>query len=316
MKPAAPRFHRRALPALCLSTLLALAACPAPTTAGTGAPDTPLFAWRVGGGGSAEVHILGSVPVRDTTVLRFDPALMEAFQSSDRLVLPNDAVKDNQFSLLGNRARLPEGEKIGDRLAPPLYTRLQHALERSGLAPGTADVIAPWFAAWIVRGRDLIRAHYADELEFDLYFTALARDRKQVVYLEPSGDSYDRLAALSWKVQSKLLEAALEASDRALETIPRVEEDWRRGDAEDMAQLLWAVLTHRPELRPAYEQTLLSESARLAAAVASQLEEGGRAFLIVQSRYLIGEAGVLALLARRGLEIEQLGAQPHGEKPR
>lgn len=313
MKPAAPRFYRRALPALALSTLLALAACPVPTSAGPGAPARPLFAWRVHGGDTAEVTILGSVPVPDTTLLRFDPALMEAFRQSDRLVLPNDAVKGSQFSLLGNRARLPEGEKIGDRLAPPLYARLQRALERSGLAPGTADVIAPWFAAWIVRGRDLIRARYADELEFDLYFTALARDRKQVVYLESSGDRYDRLAALSWEVQSKLLEAELEASDRALEMIPHIEDDWRRGDAEDMARVFAAVLARRPELRPAYEQTLLRESALLAAAVGSQLEQGGRAFLIVPSRNLVGEQGVLALLTRRGLDIEQLGASPHSE---
>ena len=301
--------------ALALSTLLVLVAGPTPTAAEADAPSGPLFAWRVHGPGPAEVTLLGSVAVPDTTLLRFDPALMEAFRRSDRLVLPNDAVQGEQFSLIGNRARLAEEEKIGDRLAPPLYARLRGALERSGLPPGTADGIASWFAAWILRGSDLLRADYADELEFDLYFVAVAHNRKPVVYLEPSGESYDRLAALSPEVQSKLLEAALEASDRALETIPRIENDWRRGDAEDMTQALSAVLTRRPELRPAYEQTLFRDSARLAAAVVSQLDEGGRAFVIAHARNLVGEAGVLALLARRGLEIEQLGAQPRSEEP-
>jgi uncharacterized protein YbaP (TraB family) len=295
--------------ALALSTLLALVAGPAPAAAEAGAPADPLFAWRVHGPGPAEVTILGSVAVRDTAMLRFDPALMEAFRRSDRLVLPNDAVKGEQFSLIGNRARLAEDEKIADRLAPPLYARLRAALERSGLPPGTADGIAPWFAAWILRGSDLLRAHYADELEFDLYFVALAHNRKPVVYLEPSGVSYDRLVALSPEVQSRLLEAALEASDRALETIPRIEHDWRRGGAEDMARAISAVPARHPELRPAYEQTLFRDSARLAAAVVSQLDQGGRAFVVAHARNLVGDAGVLALLASRGLEIEQLGAQ-------
>ena len=301
--------------ALALSTLLVLVAGPTPTAAQADTPAGPLFAWRVHGPGPAEVTLLGSVAVRDTTLLRFDPALIEAFRRSDRLVLPNDAVQGDQFSAIGNRARLAETEKIGDRLAPPLYARLRGALERSGLPPGTADGIAPWFAAWIVRGSDLLRAHYADELEFDLYFVALAHNRKPVVYLEPSGVSYDRLVALSPEVQSKLLEATLEASDRALETIPRIEDDWRRGDAEGMARAVSAVLDRHPELRPAYEQTLFDDSARLAAAVVSQLDQGGRAFVVAHARNLVGEAGVLALLARRGLEIEQLGAQSRSQEP-
>lgn len=270
----------------------------------------PLPLWKLtdpGGNGSA-VHVLATVALSQTERLRFDPAVMAAFEASGRLVLPNSAVLSKQNALIGWKAHLAEGDNLANWLTPELFSAYVEAVGRAGLPATHADVTAPWFAATRVRVADLKRTGFAPEREFEVYFAHLARERgepKQILPLEESATSYDRSVALSREIQSQVMQRALIDSERARIDLPRAMRAWRRGDAVALDDVLRATDHAHPELLASRRLTIERENARLADGLEKLLAEPGvhQDFLLADARNLLGEAGVFALLRERGLQL-------------
>ena len=256
----------------------------------------------------AAVHVLATVALPQAEQLRFDPAVMAAFEASERLVLQNSAVLSKQNALIGWKAHLAEGDDLAQWLTPELFAAYVKAVGRAGFPPTHADVTAPWFASTQIRVADLTRTGFAPERELEVYFAHLARERsepKEILPLEESATSYDRSVALSREIQSQMMQRSLIDSERAEVDLPGATEAWKRGDAGALDDVLRATDRAHPELTESRRLTTLRENTRLADAVAVLLAESGahRDFLLADARNLLGEGGVLALLRERGLRV-------------
>ena len=298
-----------------LATSVALGT-PAATAGNEPSPALPF--WRLTDPARPDApgaYLLATVAVPDSTLLRFDRRIADAFDEADRLVLADDVVLVPQNALVGSRARLPEGVTLRDRIGPGPYRRYTDAIVRGGFAAGTGDVTAPWFAVRVVESADRRRAGFAEARELERFFASLAAERatKAVLPVEPSHVGYDRLAALPDGLQAELLEGALAASTRSAETLAATHAAWSRGDEAALAEALdVAAPTGRESIRrtrDAGTKALTGEIARLLAPTGS-----GPAFVVADAAQVVGANGVLARLRERGVRVEQL--RPIGETAR
>jgi uncharacterized protein YbaP (TraB family) len=287
--------------------LLAVSACGA---------SNPLPLWKITDptGNDSALHILAAVALPENEPLRFDPAVLAAFEDSERLVLPSSASLTKQNALIGWKAHLAQGDNLAQWLTPALFSAYVEAVVSAGFPPSHADVTAPWFASTQVRVADLKRTGFAPEREFEIYFAHLARERgeaKTILPLEESATSYDRAAALSREIQSQMMQRAVFDAQRAEADLAGAARAWRQGDAGDLDTLLRATDRAHPELRESRRLTTERENARLADALTSLLSEPGthQDFLVADARNLLGQGGVLALLRERGLQVNPVSRQ-------
>jgi len=271
--------------------------------------DRRLPLWRIDRPGSGPdapaVHLLATVPVHDTTRLRFAPEIEAAFASARRLVLPSDAPLTPHLEVAGWKAHLEEGDTLARWIGPDLHAAYTAAIGRGGFPPGTAEVTAPWFAARVVAGADYRRTDTVDASEIALYLAHRARWRTpplEVVTLETSAEGYDRYAALDREVQIALLGLALARSDDADERLAGVQAAWQTGDVETLAAWYAA---GTPDRAAALYATVGAEAAIVEAALERSLDEPGDTFCAVPAALLFGDSGLLARLAQRGLRVEQ-----------
>ena len=279
-----------------------------------GQDSLPLWQVRDPNSDATRVHILATVALPQDEQLRLDPAVLAAFEASQRLVLPNSAALSKQNALIGWKAHLAEGDNLSNWLSPDRFAGYVDAVVSAGFAPTHADVTAPWFASTQVRRADLKRMGFAPEREFEVYFAHLAGERgepKEILALEESATSYDRAAALSRDVQAQVMQRALFDSQRAETELPRAADAWRRGDVGALDDLLRATDRAHPELDESRTLTLERENERLADGVAKLLAEPGphQDFLVADARNLLGPSGVLERLRERGFEVSRVAAQ-------
>jgi uncharacterized protein YbaP (TraB family) len=257
----------------------------------------------------AALYALATVALSQQETLRFDSAVMHAFEQSQRLVLPNSAALSKQLALLGAKAHLAEGDHLAKWLPPALHAGYVEAIGRGGFGPTIGDVTAPWFAARVVRLADLKHTGFEHESELETYFAHLAAERgepKQILPLEESAQSYDRAAALSREIQVQLVQRALFGSERVESDLPAAAAAWKRGDAAALDAILRETDRAHPELAESRRLTLERENERLADGAARLLAEPGSHsdFLLAESGNLLGPGGVLERLGRRGLNVE------------
>ena len=138
----------------------------------------PLMLWQVQDPepDGASVYILATVALPQSERLRLDPALLAAFEESQRLVLPNSAALSKQNALIGWKAHLAEGDNLSNWLSPELFSAYVEAVVSAGFPATHADVTAPWFASTQVRSADLERTGFAPEREFEVYFAHFVRN--------------------------------------------------------------------------------------------------------------------------------------------
>jgi len=287
---------------------MALGFCLATASACSASEGLPFWKLTDPRGNGSAVYILATLELPQNERLRFDPAVLAAFETSERLVLQNSAALGKQNALIGWKAHLAEGDNLANWLDPETFAAYVEAVGRAGFPPTHADVTAPWFAATRVRAADLKRLGYAPEREIETYFAHLARERrapKQILPLEESATTYDRSAALSREIQSEMMQRALFESDSAETHLPGAMQAWRRGDAAALGEVLRATDRAHPELAQSRRLTIERESTRLADALQKLLAEPGahRDFLLADARNLLGEAGAFALLRERGLHV-------------
>ncbi len=280
----------------------------------------PLWRVREAGADGASLYVLATVALGEDERLRFDPAVLDAFEQAGRLVLPDNAALSKQNALIGWKAHLAEGDVLSNWLPEEVFSGYVEAVGRAGFPPTYANVTAPWFAARMVRAADLRRTGFTPEREFEVFFAHLAEERgdpKPILPLEESATSYDRAAALSKPIQVEIMQRALADSARADSDLPAAAAAWKAGDLPALDGILRRSDREHPEWAESRSRTTTFESARLADGVRRLLAEPGphTDFLLAESRYVIGTGGLLARLRQAGLQVTPVAARGGRAEP-
>jgi uncharacterized protein YbaP (TraB family) len=303
-----------------LLPLLATVACATRPPAAPPAPrDTGLLAfWQVESATQAggRAWLLGSVHAA-TPDLRFDPAVEDAFEVSDALVIEADITALGGDGMgfvqdLLQKATLPEGRSLDQLLPAPTWARLGDFLRARGQSSEQYRRFEPWLVMTVVTSYLFAEAGLPAGGGVDLRFAERAEGRLPIVPLETPEFQISLLDSLPLDVQAKVLAQVLDQQAETRAASQRLFEAWRLGDLDALEADVLAPGRSDPELRDFHERVYLARNRAMATRLDEMLREPRTWFVVVGVGHMVGAEGIPTLLEAHGHRVTRI---PRGATP-
>jgi hypothetical protein len=271
-------------------------------------PDEPhpLFLWRYTRG-TTTLYLAGSIHILKPTIYPLPAQLTAAFRQASHLVLEVDVhglpPAELQRRTLA-RARLPDGQTLHDVLPAPLLRRLETRLAAYGITLDMVNRAKPALVMNQLVVSRLLALGYLPDSGLESHFLA-QRTHQQVLELESLDDQLALLFDQPIATQVALLAETLDVEREVEPLLAGMLVAWLSGDDATFLELFEAQAGDSAESR-AFNEALLDERNRgMAAGIRRLLEGSGesprRYFVLVGAAHLVGEQGIVQLLARQGI---------------
>lgn len=295
--------------ALALLTALGTAHASAPAAADANADRKPLL-WRVSHGG-ATVYLLGSFHLLREQDYPLPVEVGEAFEDAESVVFeiaPSELERQDNPATVRRLARSADGLRLSQRLDPTRLAALEAALARRGLTLAQFDEFAPWLVngqlvAGISQG-----AGYRHEFGVDKHLMRRAREAgKPVAGLETFEDQMRASAGAPVGEQMATLQALLASPDAVASAFDALRAAWTSGDVDTLDRLTRRGMQQSSPV--SYRLVNTDRNAQWLPKLVELLQRpaGDDTLVVVGSMHLLGEDGVLSLLASRGYVARQVG---------
>jgi len=298
------RRARNGLTAWLLAAALVLAL--AAGAAGPGWAEA-LFLWRVTSPAGDRAYLAGSLHLAGPGLYPLPEPFVRAFDESGSLVveidteaLPRKTVSD----FIAERGLAARGRVLDDYLTPAT----RGLLAQSGLGRPEYARYRPWLAALAIQLAALEENGFSARYGLDKYFLDQAAGRRlPVVELETFAEQMDILADLGPDEANLFLQATLREAADLPGTMADFLAAWQRGDASGFAELLFNGFKGYPELSGLMDRLIIRRNHLMMERLSPLLTASGRPpFVVVGAGHLVGEESLLALLAARRYQIEQM----------
>ncbi len=283
-----------------LLALLLVAAC-------GGTPTSPArqggpALWRVQRG-DLDGYLFGTVHVLPDRTAWRTPALEEAIDASDRLVLEigNLADRDAVVGAFERLGRAPDLPPVADRITPEARRALDK-LSADGTA--SADALAPykdWAAAMLLSAAIQQKMGVSESNGVEPLLTARFRDAgKPLEGLETLDQQFGAFDALPSATQRRMLEETILDAGRMPALMDEIVKAWLRGDLAAIAR----ADTGRRRPDPLVEQGVIAARNRAWTAKIDRMR--GRPFIAVGTAHLAGDYSLVAMLEARGFTVRRI----------
>ncbi|MFP2904226.1 TraB/GumN family protein [Pyxidicoccus sp. 3LFB2] len=300
------------LSSLLLTALLGVGCASAPTAKPYAPVDTGhAFLWEVkdGRGRGGTAYLVGSIHMGREGELPLPPSMEAAFAKSDALVVEVDVNKVDPGAmqkLVMELGRLPDGQRLSQRLDPVTLTLLDRAAQRMGLALANLEPLRPWLVGMVLSVTELQKAGYQQGHGVDRAFLTRARDAgKAVLELETAEGQLRMLAGTPDSLQDLMLRDQLRRTREAGAVLDQLIAAWKAGDADGLAALVLEG-ANDATYRPVYERIFFERNVQMATGVDALLAQPRTHFVVVGAGHVVGPQGLVALLQKQGHTVRQL----------
>ena len=287
---------------LCLLSLLPLSACSDDSDS-----QGKSFIWKISSEADS-IYLLGSIHVASPDIYPLDSAIEEAFELADKLVVEVDISQVDEMQtlqLIMDYGTYPPGETLQDNISADLYAQLEEQFD-FGVAMLDFNIFRPWVVVTLLEQLQLQELGYNPQYGIDLYFINQAADSGQdIIELETADFQIALLSALPDELMILVLESSVE-NPLTREDGELLFEAWEDGDAAAMELLLFEALEEEPALAPYYDVLIYARNVTMAETIEGFLADDETYFVVVGAGHLVGEDGIIDILAERGYMTEQL----------
>ena len=246
--------------------------------------------------------LLGTLHSEDERVLAFPPVLEQALKQSETVGL--ELVPDREMlDRLVEAMRLPDGEKLSDRLDQALYQRVCSALTEYGMDADGVDRLRPWAAAMTL-GQPPVRTGRF----MDLVLARKAAEHGAMsVALETIDEQLAFFAGLGEQAHLALLQQAVEDRERGPSDFETLLAAYLESDLQQLQQLARRQLSRLPRSvqKKFRVQGITLRNVEMARRAQPLLDQGN-ALIAVGALHLPGERGLVALLRAQGNRVEAI----------
>lgn len=188
------------------------------------------------------IYLLGSIHVADQSLYPLSKDILNAFDSSDILVLEADLSRLQEDMIYMQQKIFYEGDETLDKnISKELYDRFVKLVEPLGLTPEVYNKFKPWYAAMLAQnilvgntgetggtggasdnstgeadgtdsGTGSTGSAYSGDLGIDMYFTSKAVNTKAIAEIEGLKFQVDMFDSFSNEIQAWYLESTLPPS--------------------------------------------------------------------------------------------------------
>jgi len=277
-----------------------------PPAVASEAAAKPIFAWRAQVGASM-LHLLGSVHVARPDLYPLDARIEESFAASDVLVL--ELALDESAQVAAARrmmelGQLEPGKRLSDVVSPEIWQLLVDTQARHGQSMFGLRGFRPWFVSLTLTTQALEREGFSAEHGIDEHFRRAAAGHKRIEALETVDGQLALFASLSSQAEEQLLRQTLEELDAYGGELDAAFRLWSNGDASGIDRLL--VTSMQSEYPDLFQRLFIDRNKAMTEQLLELAKVPGRYFVVVGAGHLVGNQGILALLAARGFASQQL----------
>jgi uncharacterized protein YbaP (TraB family) len=283
---------------LFIPLLAASAICQAP-------PDgKPLMLWKVSNDKNT-AYMFGSLHIGDKSFYPLPDVVENAFSASNVLILEVDIKKVNMMALAS--MVMEEGMYSGDdslwkHISPETRKGLEAYASKVGVSADMFATMKPWMAAMTLAVLPYQKAGMDPTLGLDQHFADESGD-KRIDQIESAEWQIKLFTSLSPELQEKLLATSVDPTRDPLAESKELVAAWQSGDASRVEGLMNKYSDGPPE----FERKILTDrNPHMADAVSHCLETSDHCFMVVGAAHLIGKDGIVSLLAKRGVKVEQM----------
>jgi uncharacterized protein YbaP (TraB family) len=265
------------------------------------------FLWKVQSPGST-VYLLGSIHFMKEEVYPLNPAIENAFESSDKLVVEaniND-LGNLDLKMLTDRAFYKNDDHVEKHVSRETYRLIQKEGKELGLPIELLRMQKPWFLALSFQAMELARLGYSPQHGVDYHFLAKAKGKKRILELESLEEQLRLLSGFSDREQEQFLLYTLETLSSMDRQVGNMVSAWNSGDAQAMESTLADALPPDPSLAPVVQKLFDERNVKMVSKIEGYIHSGGSYFVIVGAGHLIGKKGIVELLKIKGYALEQL----------
>lgn len=263
----------------------------------------PLYLWRYVSPG-ATVFLAGSIHFLKETLYPLPEPFEAAFRQADTLVVEVDlsaltpAELQSATVLAG---RLPKGQTLATVLSPQLYERLSRRLAGDGMDIALFESLKPAMVMNQLTVFGLLSLGYSPQFGLEQNFTA-RKGTRPVLELESIDAQLDLLFGQSIPIQVQLLEDTLDQEAQLEPLLAGMLRAWLTG-ADDEFLALFEQQSGTSELAREFNRMLLDDrNAGMAESITGYLGGAGTYFVLAGAAHLIGEKGIVNLLAQQGIQ--------------
>ncbi len=271
---------------------------------GTPAEADPV--WRVGNGGH-ELYLGGSIHLLRQQDYPLPAAFDEAFARAGRLIFETDiaATRSPAFQQTMDRAlRLPEGERLGDRLKPETRQLLEARLKLFGLGLEPFDGYRPALLSLSLTMLELQRLGIDAPGVDEILFQRAQRDGKTMGWLETPQQQIAFLSRMGEGEEDLLIRQTLLELTTLEQDFERMIEAWRIGDLDALEALF---VTPTKTLSPRlYRELMVERNRQWLPRIVEWLKTPEVELIVVGSAHLAGDEGLVRALRRKGYRVERV----------
>lgn len=266
--------------------------------------------WAIEGPNGGTVYLAGSVHVLDPANSDLPGGFDTAYRDAERLVMEIDfddvdALAAGRY--LAENGLLTGGETLRTLLGPERFERLDREARTLGLPLDSVGPLEPWAVALALLPMMLGKLGLDPTMGVEQQLAARAlADGKPIDGLETIEEQLAVLDGLTYADQVAFLEQTLEDLDEAPAELRGMIDAWRRADTRALAHQLLDEFTKAPAL---YRALVIERNQRWMPQILGLLARPDDTLVVVGAMHLVGEDGLLELLAARGITPQALAPQ-------
>lgn len=278
-------------------------------------PNHKGLLWKVVKDDSAPSFIYGTFHLSDPRVTNLPPAVQEAYDQSQTVVIETTDLMDpkNLVTLMVEKPdlmRFTDGTTIMSLLPGAKKNEIEERLAKRGIALSALNKYRPWmiYSMLVLPSCETKRkAAQMDILDQKLAKTALEKG-KALVGLETMAEQIEAMNRIPMDFHIKSLVSAVDFMDDADDIMETMIGMYLKQNIGEIVPALNMLLPDYmdEEGYGSFEQIILTERNHLMAERAAPLLAKGNHFMAVGAMHLPGEDGVLELLKKDGFTIENV----------
>ncbi len=278
--------------------LLAFALC----ASGAAHAEAP-FLWSLRQG--AVTHYLqGSVHLLPESAHPLPAALDAAYDNAAVLVFEADISALSAPERQGQLMSAARGPASGLRASLPaaLYGRLERRAQQVGLPLSMCEPFKAWFCALSLEVFTYQQAGFSSALGLDQHYHARAlAEGKTVGALETVDAHLDLFAGMSKAAARQMLEQSLDEDATAASEPLALYRSWRNNDRAALEHLVADMRREYPQI---HQRLLVARNHAWLPQLKERLLGATPQLIIVGAAHLVGDEGLIPLLAAEGLRMQ------------
>lgn len=285
------------------------------------------FLWKVQSGNNT-AYLLGSIHVASYDIYPFSSTMLNAYQSSDALVVEANLYDQADVAALNELVYYTDGTTLKDHVSQETYQKTVELAALMQIPEETVALFKPWYAEILLENYELTLNSNTDinsELGIDMTYLSYAAIYQKPIYaiegLKKQGMILD---SFTDGLQEYLLNAEIENVNEILngtgsgmstyEELEQILQYWHDGNVEDFSKLIQQEDTgtdllsaEEQEYYKEYQEKFLTLRDKGMAEYIDNLlkAEGSKTyFVIVGSAHYISDYSVIDRLKEMGYQVE------------